>query len=263
MTIRELINNSGELSAQAVLSFIQFWQDAFEKTSSRNYLDLTILQAIVLLLMTLSIIYLYYYVARISSLDARYWRVSVKPYVSPVRYYSRLIFLPLFPCFMAWFLLMQSALWYWAPLLGIDPLFAENFGVISVGMYISLYLWWITLSTKEPFPIENHEWDRLIGPDYIHRASIRDKEIDFYLEKRTIPELSQDKIQIYLNSCARVYERRSCFYFTEDIKEKNLKSIFDYPDWKFDLIGENIEDTENRKLETMEKLRQKKYSWDF
>jgi len=249
MTIRELIVNSGEWIAQAVPSFFKFWQDAFEKTSSLNFLDLTILQAIALLIVTPSLIYLYYYAARFNSLHARYWRASVKPYVSKTRYYSRLIFLPMFGCIFVWFLLIQTAVWYWIPLFGL-PTSDEFLSLLLIGIYLSLYLWWVTLSTKEPFPRAYDEWKFLIGNDYHVQPSSLDKEVDSYLEKRTIPELSQDETQLDLNSCARVYERRMYLY-TSDENEDNLKRIFGF-------YPSDDEETNNRKLEAMEKLKQKR-----
>lgn len=249
MTIRELIVNLGEWIVRAVPSFFKFWQDAFEKTSSLNFLDLTILQAIALLVVSPSLIYLYYYAARVNSLEARYWRASVKPYVSKTRYYSRLIFLPMFGCMFVWFLLIQTAFWYWIPLFGL-PTSDEFLSLLLIGIYLSLYLWWVTLSTKEPFPRTYNQWKFLIGNDYHVQPSSMDKEVDAYLEKRILPELSQDETQLYLNSCARVYERRMYLY-TRDENEENLKRIFNF-------YPSDDEEINKRILEAMESLRQKR-----
>lgn len=246
MTIRELISNSGVWVEQAFISFFKFWQDAFEKTSSLSFLDLTILQAIALLVVTPSLIYLYYYLARVNSLNARYWRASVKPYVSKTRYYSRLIFYPMIGVWVVNMLFMLSVVAYWIPLLGIFEYFNEMF---LIG-YVSIYIWWVTLSTKEPFPANYNEWKFLIGNDYHVQPSSLDKEIDSHLEKRTIPELSEDNYQLHLNSCARVYERRMYIY-TDDENEENLKGIFGFH-------PSDDEETNKRKLEAMEKLRHKR-----
>ena len=254
MTIRELIDNSGDWIAQAFLSYFKFWQDAFEKTSSLNFLDLTILQATALLVVTPSLIYLYYYAARFNSLHARYWRASVKPYVSKTSYYSRLIFLPIFGCIFVWFLLIQTAAWYWIPLFGL-PTSDEFLAPLLIVVYVSLYLWWVTLSTKEPFPRTYSDWKFLIGNDYHAQLSPLDKEVNIYLKKRTLPELSQDDTQLYLNSCARVYERRM-FIYTDEENEENLKGIFNfYPLGREALNGEEIN---KRMLAAMKKLREKR-----
>jgi hypothetical protein len=247
MTIRELIDNSGDWVAQAFLSFFKFWQDAFEKTASLNFLDLTILQAIALLVVSPSLIYLYYYVARVNSLEQRYWRASVKPYVSKKIYYSRLILYPIFPVLFANWIFMISVVAYWVPLLGIFEYFQDIF---IIG-YVSIYIWWVTLSTKEPFPAHYDEWKALIGNDYHAQLSPHDKEVDIYLKKRTMPELSQDETQLDLNSCARVYERRMYIY-TDDENEENLKRIFSF------LYPSDDEETNKRMLEAMENLRQKR-----